>query len=298
MERPGAADGGQRNRQANEFGASSETWCDQVQPEAAMRQAPSLWPRFKRVGGRASIRSKSSGGGSSGSANCSSNSSGRSGRSSLTPRWQQPGVVMSTLARVHTADVGQTQRSKCQHSAAPRYMEQQWGEQRTLVAADAARAGSEIYRVPRRPEFVRAAPDMHTLQVSTDEHLDFAAALPAASLTHHDCDPNGDLHVTSDAVVFTARRDIAPGEILSFDYNTTEWRMAAPFACRCGSAGCVGTVGGFELLPLERRAAIAPRCSPVVRELAIEHGLWPLHIDAALPHGPTAAAGPTDRARM
>jgi hypothetical protein len=177
-------------------------------------------------------------------------------------------------------------------------MEQQWGEQRTLVAADAARAGSEIYRVPRRPEFVRAAPDMHTLQVSTDEHLDFAAALPAASLTHHDCDPNGDLHVTSDAVVFTARRDIAPGEILSFDYNTTEWRMAAPFACRCGSAGCVGTVGGFELLPLERRAAIAPRCSPVVRELAIEHGLWPLHIDATLPHGPTAAAGPTDRARM
>ena len=158
----------------------------------------------------------------------------------------------------------------------PLYMEQQWGEQQTLVAAAPVAAGTEVYRVPRRPEFILRVPDMHSVQISSDEHLDFAKALPAASRTHHACDPNGDLTATPDAVVFVARRDIAQGEFLSFDYNTTEWSMAAPFECRCGSEACVGIVGGFKLLPLERRAAIAPRCSGVVRELATKHGLWPV----------------------
>ena len=166
-------------------------------------------------------------------------------------------------------------------AAPPLYQEQKWGEQRTLVAAAPVAAGTEVYRVPRRPGFIRSVPDMHTLQVSSDEHLDFAQALPAASLTHHECDPNGDLSITSDAVVFVARRAINPGEFLSFDYNTTEWLMVAPFECQCGSDTCVGTVGGFKLLPPERRAAIAPRCSAVVRELAILEGLWP-HGSAAL----------------
>ena len=157
----------------------------------------------------------------------------------------------------------------------PLYTEQKWGEQRTLVAAVPLAAGTEVYRVPRRPEFVRSVPDMHTLQVSAREHLDFAQALPPASLTHHECDPNGDLTITSDAVVFVARRAIQPGEFLSFDYNTTEWLMVAPFECQCGSDACVGTVGGFKVLPSERRAAIAPRCSAVVRELASLEGMWP-----------------------
>ena len=164
----------------------------------------------------------------------------------------------------------------------PRYAEVQWGEQKTLIASTDVRSGSEVYSVPRLPMFLRPEPDRHSVQTGSFEHLDFARALPAASLTHHECDPNGDLEIRADAAVFVARHDIAAGEILSFDYNTTEWEMSSPFECRCGSDTCVGTVAGFKLLPLARRAAIAPRCSPAVRELAVQEGLWPLHsVDAS-----------------
>ena len=76
---------------------------------------------------------------------------------------------------------------------AARYAERAWGAERTLVAVGAREAGDVLYTVPRLPQFVRAEPDMHTLQVGQAEHLDFAQALPAASLTHHECDPNGNL---------------------------------------------------------------------------------------------------------
>ena len=182
----------------------------------------------------------------------------------------------SSIPANGAAAVGSTNTAATGRMASPLYIEREWGEQRTLVAAAPVAAGTEVYRVPRRPEFILRVPDMHSVQISSDEHLDFAKALPAASLTHHSCDPNGDLTTTPEAVVFVARKDIAPGEILSFDYNTTEWSMVAPFECRCGSDDCVGTVGGFKLLPLERRAAVASRCSEVVRELATKQGLWPV----------------------
>ena len=48
---------------------------------------------------------------------------------------------------------------------------------------------------------------------------------------------------------------------LRFDYDSTEWDMAAPFDCGCGSPKCRGTVRGFRHLSDEQRAeliAIAP----------------------------------------
>jgi hypothetical protein len=156
---------------------------------------------------------------------------------------------------------------------APLYEVQRWGDQRTLVAAAPVESGTEVYRVPRLLDFVLRHPDTHSVQISSEEHLDFANALPAASLTHHECEPNGDLIVTADAVVFVARRDIATGEFLSFDYNTTEYFMATPFECKCGSEVCVGTVGGFRLLSPEQRAKILPRCSSAVLELASQEDL-------------------------
>jgi hypothetical protein len=156
---------------------------------------------------------------------------------------------------------------------APLYEVQRWGDQRTLVATAPVDSGTEVYRVPRLPDFVLRHPNTHSVQVSSEEHLDFANALPAAALTHHECEPNGDLIVTADAVEFVARRDIATGEFLSFDYNTTEYFMATPFECKCGSEVCLGTVGGFKLLSPEHRAKILPRCSSTVLELASQEGL-------------------------
>lgn len=152
----------------------------------------------------------------------------------------------------------------------PLYSERRWDGEKTLVATRQISRGERVYTVSRAAQFLLAQPDMHSVQLTRDEHLDFANALPAASLTHHECDPNGDLHITGGGVTFRARREIAEGEILSFDYNTTEWLLESPFLCRCGNESCVGHVGGFSLLPPDQQAELLPRTSPWIRSLVID----------------------------
>jgi hypothetical protein len=77
-------------------------------------------------------------------------------------------------------------------------------------------------------------------------------------------------------------RPICAGEELTWDSLTTEWELAAPFACRCGAPGCRGTIRGFrhptesqrrsppapvspalaDLLARERRRQAQPRAEP------------------------------------
>jgi hypothetical protein len=47
-----------------------------------------------------------------------------------------------------------------------------------------------------------------------------------------------------------ALRRIAPGELLAFFYPSTEWRMARPFRCRCGSPGGLERVAGAREVPM------------------------------------------------
>ena len=44
---------------------------------------------------------------------------------------------------------------------------------------------------------------------------------------------------------FVAKRDIAAGEQLFFDYETTEYQLQSPFDCACGSPDCRGRLKGF-----------------------------------------------------
>jgi hypothetical protein len=48
------------------------------------------------------------------------------------------------------------------------------------------------------------------------------------------------------------------GQDITFNYNTTEFDMAEPFACRCGSARCAGRVQGFRHLSGEERRRLRP----------------------------------------
>lgn len=36
------------------------------------------------------------------------------------------------------------------------------------------------------------------------------------------------------------------GDELVFFYNSTEWELSAPFACRCNTSACCGTVRGAK----------------------------------------------------
>jgi uncharacterized protein len=61
----------------------------------------------------------------------------------------------------------------------------------------------------------------------------------------HSCDANLTFAGT-DTMAFLARRPIAAGQILTWDYEETEVTLSRGFRCRCGSQSCRGWIGGKE----------------------------------------------------
>lgn len=129
------------------------------------------------------------------------------------------------------------------------------GESRRLVAAQDIAAGARLFFLEGRET---ARPTRYSVQIGADLHLDTDDARDEADLLaryywrylDHSCEPTT---VIRERVLF-ALRDITAGEGVTFDYNTTEYDMAEPFACRCGEARCVGTVrGARHLTPAARR---------------------------------------------
>ena len=103
------------------------------------------------------------------------------------------------------------------------------------------------------------APTRYSIQTGGDEHIECHESLPEAEMRarfpwrflNHCCDPNGSISGRT----LVARRAIAAGEQITFDYTTTEAKMAEPFECKCGAPGCLRRVQGFlALTPDEQRA--------------------------------------------
>ena len=70
-----------------------------------------------------------------------------------------------------------------------------------------------------------------------DGHMDWNTA----RLINHSCEPNCQSEKVRGHIWITARRDIAAGEELSFDYgfDVANWQQ---HPCRCGSPKCVGYI--------------------------------------------------------
>ncbi|MBU3683044.1 MAG: SET domain-containing protein-lysine N-methyltransferase [Phycisphaerales bacterium] len=136
---------------------------------------------------------------------------------------------------------------------------------RGLFALDAASAGAAILELDGE---ILPTASRHSVQVGVREHLHpHRDALAAGSVDrcgwrflNHSCDPNCWL----DGLVLRARRDIASGEQLTFDYNCTEWSMASPFSCGCGT--CDGAmVRGYAHIDADGRARRAAHAAPHLR---------------------------------
>lgn len=128
---------------------------------------------------------------------------------------------------------------------------------RGVFARAGVRAFQEVVRCP--VEHLQRFRTRDSIQIGHDMHADFQDPV---GLINHACDPNCTLRLDWDpghrfAAVVTARRDIAEGEELTWDYAQTEsYSIAAP-ECLCGTASCRGRSMGFLELPAAERDRVA-----------------------------------------
>jgi hypothetical protein len=78
---------------------------------------------------------------------------------------------------------------------------------------------------------VQVGPDKHILLYP--EHLQYI---------NHSCDPN--VFFDTYAMHIVAVKPIEEGDEMTFFYPSTEWDMAQPFSCFCGSRNCLGEIKG------------------------------------------------------
>lgn len=121
--------------------------------------------------------------------------------------------------------------------------------QRRAIAVRPIGANEQILHLDGRES---TTPTRYSVQLGPALHLDpFDLLLPDEQVRwrpwmylNHDCAPNAEIVGRQ----LRALRDIAPGEGITFDYNATEWELAEPFRCECGSPRCVGLVRGRKFV--------------------------------------------------
>jgi hypothetical protein len=139
-----------------------------------------------------------------------------------------------------------------------------------LVAVRRIAAGARLFRIEGETTH---RPTRYSVQIGENLHIEPKNGHSDEKtldghfwrFLNHSCDPN--TRIQSQEVI--ALRDIEPGADVTFNYNTTEYDMAEPFGCHCGSPGCLGTIKGFKhLTPKERerlRRSLAPHLSRLLR---------------------------------
>jgi hypothetical protein len=87
-------------------------------------------------------------------------------------------------------------------------------------------------------------PTYLTIQIDINKHITLQPDY--LQYVNHSCKPNVFFNTTT--FQFTALRDIAAGEELTFFYPSTEWDMAQTFQCHCGNDNCLQMIRGAKYL--------------------------------------------------
>lgn len=142
--------------------------------------------------------------------------------------------------------------------------------QQGLLAARAFRAGEVIFVADGE---VLSSPSRTSVQIGPGAHIDVPAGAGPDDCPwrylEHACQPTAAFRGRS----LVALRDLEPGDELTFDYETTEWELASPFVCDCGSMGCTGReIRGFRHLSSEERMRRLPQLRDELRDLVVPNG--------------------------
>lgn len=107
---------------------------------------------------------------------------------------------------------------------------------------------------------LKADDDGHTFLFVVDDDLCIDAGVGgnAARFINHKCDANCETIIEGRRVFIEATRTIQPGEELGYDYQLTWETTDDPeelklYACRCGAAGCRGTMLDREAVDVRKK---------------------------------------------
>jgi hypothetical protein len=129
------------------------------------------------------------------------------------------------------------------------------GGEYTLVSAENLAGGAALFVLDG---VLTGVPTRYSVQLGRAIHLDLPDSYGIEEIMdrfywrfmNHSCAPNAMIRGRE---VF-ALRPIEPLQEITFNYNTTEYDLADPFDCRCGSPRCAGRIRGFRWLgPAERQ---------------------------------------------
>ncbi|KAK4166146.1 histone-lysine N-methyltransferase ash1 [Cladorrhinum sp. PSN259] len=85
-------------------------------------------------------------------------------------------------------------------------------------------------------------PTYATVQMGRDEHLNLNSDL---LYINHSCDPSLIFDMAAREVI-AGPKGLKEGDELTFFYPSTEWHMAQPFTCLCGTPQCRGLISGAQ----------------------------------------------------
>jgi hypothetical protein len=80
-----------------------------------------------------------------------------------------------------------------------------------------------------------------SVQTGPDSHIELNSELV---FCNQSCDPSLEFDMASFEVRVSRKRALEKGDALTFWYPSTEWEMAQPFKCECGSEKCKGYING------------------------------------------------------
>ena len=128
-----------------------------------------------------------------------------------------------------------------------------------VIATAPVAAGDVLFRVEgvttdRPSRYSVQIDDRRHIEVEPDTPLDQLPARYPWRFVNHSCNPSAVL-VGSE---FLALGAISVGEAVTYNYNTTELDMAAPFRCQCGAEACVGRIRGFAHLTGPAQTRLRP----------------------------------------
>ena len=86
-----------------------------------------------------------------------------------------------------------------------------------------------------------------TVQTGVNTHITLMPEF--LQYINHSCAPNVFFDTTSMQLICLSA--LQPGDELTFFYPSTEWDMAQPFVCNCGSKNCLQLINGASRLSVE-----------------------------------------------